>query len=56
MCKSIHFQIYITNPYVFVSLLATTGAASIPQNRLFSFEFFEKCYCFIQAKKIATVK
>ena len=42
MCKSIHCLIYITNPYVFVSLLATTGAASIAQNRLFSFEFFEE--------------
>ena len=55
--KSIHFLlIHITNPYVFLSLLATTGAASVPQYRLFSFEFFEKVYCFIQAKKIAMVK
>ena len=56
MCKSIHFLIYITNPYVFVSLLATTGAARAPELRRVSFEFFEKVYCFIQAKKIATVK
>ena len=56
MCKSIHFSIYITNPYVFFSLLATTGAASTAQYRLFSFAFFETCYCFIQANKFATVK
>ena len=46
MCKSIHFLIYITNPYVFVSLLATTGAASVTQMRRVSFEFLKIRYCF----------
>ena len=33
-------------------LLATTGAASVAQNRLFSLEFFAKSYCFKHCCKI----
>ena len=34
--------IYIRTAHVFFSLLATTGAASVPQMRLFSFAFYSK--------------
>ena len=40
----------------FLPLLAATGAASVPQKRVFSFEFFAKQYCFTQGDKFATVK
>ncbi len=56
MCKSIHFLIYITNPYVFVSLLATTGAASRAHMRRVSFEFLKIRCCFCVMRKFATVK
>jgi len=56
MRQSIHFSMYIRKHYVFVSpLLATRGAASVPQMRRVSFEFCDFEYLFTARRKCATV-
>ena len=48
--------IYITNPYVFVSLLATTGAASIAQMPSLFLEFCETDVLFVIVTNICNGK
>ena len=55
MCKSTHFGIYIRKPHVFLPLLATTEAASMPQYRLFLIGFSHKSQFFSRENKEAKI-
>ena len=48
-------RIYIENAHVFFSLLATTGAASIAQYRLFFLEFLKIRCCFSLMRKFLSI-